>query len=48
MYLETVETAKDPEEKIDGTGTAGVGACEGAYSRKSYWKMSNVGLVKSK
>lgn len=48
MYLETMETAKAPETEADRAGNAGMGslACEGAYSRKAYWRMANVGAVK--
>ena len=46
VYLETVETAEDPAKKAKGPGLAGVGSLEGAYSRKSYWRMSNAGVVK--
>lgn len=46
VYLEAVETAKDTQEEITRTGAAGLGlpewaACEGAYSRKAYWRMAN-------
>lgn len=46
VYLEAVETAKDPEKKTNGSGMPEWVACEGAYSRKSYWRMSNTGVVK--
>lgn len=46
VYLETVEIAKDPEEKTSRAGLIEWAACEGAYSRKSYWRMSNMGVVK--
>ena len=32
--------------KLIGLGMPEWVACEGAYSRKAYWRMSNVGVVK--
>ena len=34
------------KRKLLGLGLPEWAACEGAYSRKSYWRMSNVGVVK--
>ena len=34
------------KRKLMGLGLPEWAACEGAYSRKSYWRMSNVGVVK--
>ena len=34
------------KRKLMGLGLSEWAACEGAYSRKSYWRMSNVGVVK--
>ena len=45
VYLEAVETAKDPEEETDGAGLPEWAACEGAYSRKAYWRMAGSGVV---
>ena len=46
VYLETVETAQNRRRKLIGLGLPEWEACEGAYSRKSYWRMSNTGVVK--
>ena len=35
VYLEAVETAKDPEEEPDGAGLAGVGSLRGSIQPKS-------------
>ena len=37
---------KTRKRKLIGLGMPEWGACEGAYSRKSYWRMSNAGVVK--
>ena len=37
---------KTRKRKLIGLGLQEWAACEGAYSRKSYWRMSNVGVVK--
>ena len=45
VYLEAVETAEDTETQLIGLGLPEWAACEGAYSRKSYWRMSSTGVV---
>ena len=37
---------KTRRRKLKGLGLPEWAACEGAYSRKSYWRMSNAGVVK--
>ena len=37
---------KTRRRKLMGLGLPEWAACEGAYSRKSYWRMSNTGVVK--
>ena len=37
---------KTRRRKLKGLGLPEWAACEGAYSRKSYWRMSNTGVVK--
>lgn len=37
---------KTRKRKLIGLGLPEWAACEGAYSRKSYWRMSNVGVIK--
>ena len=37
---------KTRKRKLMGLGMPEWVACEGAYSRKSYWRMSNTGVVK--
>ena len=37
---------KTRRRKLIGLGLPEWEACEGAYSRKSYWRMSNTGVVK--
>ena len=37
---------KTRRRKLIGLGLPEWVACEGAYSRKSYWRMSNTGVVK--
>ena len=45
VYLETVETAKDTKRKLMGLGMPEWAACEGAYSRKAYWRMEKERLI---
>ena len=45
VYLEAVEIAKTRKRKLIGLGLPEWVACEGAYSRKGYWRMAGNGVV---
>jgi hypothetical protein len=46
VHLEAVETATHPVLKMKRFGPKEWQAAEGAYCRKFYWRISNVGVVK--
>ena len=46
VHLETVKLPKTRKRKLLGLGLPEWVACEGAYSRKAYWRMANAGVVK--